>query len=91
MAINVGFLRGSQANLKALNTYKEGSFYLTTDTDRLYFAQSNSELVDLNKYVKMVASEAALPAIANAEVGDFYYISDINVLAVKKAECKMGN
>lgn len=86
MAINVGFLRGSQANLKALNTYKEGSFYLTTDTDRLYFAQSSSELVDLNKYVRMVASEAALPAIATAEVGDFYYISDINVLAVKKAE-----
>lgn len=85
MAINVGFLRGSQANLKALNTYKEGSFYLTTDTDRLYFAQSSSELVDLNKYVRMVASEAALPPIANAEVGDFYYISDINVLAVKKA------
>lgn len=89
MAINVSFLRGSQANLNALKTggvFKEGSFYLTTDTDRLYFAQSNSELVDLNKYVKMVASEAALPAIANAEVGDFYYISDINVLAVKKAE-----
>ena len=86
MAINVGFLRGSQANLKALNTYKEGSFYLTTYTDRLYFAQSSSELVDLNKYVRMVASEAALPAIATAEVGDFYYISDINVLAVKKAE-----
>ena len=86
MAINVGFLRGSQANLKALNTYKEGSFYLTTDTDRLYFAQSSSELVDLNKYLRMVASEAALPAIATAEVGDFYYISDINVLAVKKAE-----
>ena len=51
MAINVGFLRGSQANLKALNTYKEGSFYLTTDTDRLYFAQSSSELVDLNQYI----------------------------------------
>lgn len=88
MAINVGFLRGSQANLntlKANGVFKEGSFYLTTDTDRLYFAQSSSELVDLNKYVKMVASEANLPAIANAEVGDFYYISDINVLAVKKA------
>lgn len=88
MAMNVGFLRGSQANLNALKTggvFKEGSFYLTTDTDRLYFAQSSSELVDLNKYVKMVASEANLPAIANAEVGDFYYISDINVLAVKKA------
>ena len=88
MAINVSFLRGSQANLNALTTggvFKEGSFYLTTDTDRLYFAQSNSELVDLNKYVKMVASETALPPIADAEVGDFYYISDINVLAVKKA------
>lgn len=89
MAINVSFLRGSQANLNVLKTggvFKEGSFYLTTDTDRLYFAQSNSELVDLNKYVKMVTSEADLPPIANAEVGDFYYISDINVLAVKKAE-----
>ena len=49
MAINVSFLRGSQANLNALKdggVFKEGSFYLTTDTDRLYFAQSNSELVN---------------------------------------------
>ena len=49
---NVMFKRGTQSALQTLidnkSTFTEGTFYLTTDSDRLYFAQSASELVLLN-------------------------------------------
>jgi hypothetical protein len=35
---NVKFLRGTQAKLDSLTSFQEGAFYLTSDTDRLYFA-----------------------------------------------------
>jgi hypothetical protein len=35
---NVSFKRGLQSNLDKLTSYIDGAFYLTTDTDRLYFA-----------------------------------------------------
>ena len=44
---NVRFLRGSQANLDKLTSFVEGAFYLTSDTDRLYFAHSTSNLAYL--------------------------------------------
>ena len=48
---NVRFLKGTQANLNVKingtgDRFQAGAFYLTTDTDRLYFAQTASELVD---------------------------------------------
>ena len=43
--LNVSFLRGTQSKLDGLSTFQPGAFYLTEDTDRLYFAQSASELV----------------------------------------------
>jgi hypothetical protein len=48
---NVMFKRGTHAALKQLQSYVDGCFYLTTDTDRLYVAQSSSELVELNKSI----------------------------------------
>ena len=53
---NVSFYRGPQANLNNLTSYVDGRFYLTTDTDRLYVAQSASELVELNKSIHVVNS-----------------------------------
>ena len=87
---NVRFLKGTQSSLNTLiggsgDRYIEGAFYLTSDTDRLYVAQSASELVLLNSIVKHVASVSALPAFANAEVGDFYYAESENVLCTKRA------
>jgi hypothetical protein len=35
---NVNFKRGSHSSLMALSGYNEGTFYLTNDTNRLYFA-----------------------------------------------------
>ena len=86
---NVSFLRGTQAKLDTLlaknSGYQEGAFYLTTDSDRLYFAQSSTELVHLNHNVIHVASVSQLPAIADATVGDFYYAIAENVLCTKSA------
>lgn len=82
---NVSFLRGTQAGLDKLTSFTEGAFYLTTDSDRLYFAQSSTELVHLNHNVIHVDSISKLPPIAEATVGDFYYAIAENVLCTKSA------
>lgn len=85
---NVMFKRGTQSALETLisnKTFTEGTFYLTTDSDRLYFAQAADELVLLNHQVIHVASVSNLPPIANATVGDFYYAVSENVLCTKSA------
>lgn len=83
MALNVSFLKGTQDNLNKLSAYQAGSFYLTTDTDRLYFAQANDKLVYLNKYITTVAAQSGLPNINNVNVGDFYYVANDNILCTK--------
>ena len=82
---NVMFKRGTQSSLNNLiasvaatsASFAEGSFYLTTDTDRLYVAQSTTELVELNKSITTVSSVTELNNIPYADValGQFYYIS----------------
>lgn len=83
---NVMFKRGTQANLNALinanGPYVDGAFYLTSDTDRLYVAQSASELVELNKSITIVANETKLPAKSVVEEGQFYYLSEDNILCI---------
>lgn len=83
---NVMFKRGTQANLNALinanGPYIDGAFYLTSDTDRLYVAQSASELVELNKSITIVANETKLPAKSVVEEGQFYYLSEDNILCI---------
>lgn len=81
--LNLGFLKGTQTNFDKLSAYQAGAFYLTTDTNRLYYADSASQVSYLNKYVHTVASAAALnSAITSKEVndGDFVYVSDVNAL-----------
>lgn len=83
---NVMFKRGTQANLNALinanGPYEDGAFYLTTDTDRLYVAQSVNELVELNKSITIVKKQSELPARSVVEEGQFYYLSDDNILCI---------
>ena len=85
---NVGFLRGSQAGLNTLMAgktgIKEGSFYLTNDTNRLYFGKSATELVALNEGVTTVKAIADLPTGADLsnEIGHFYYATAENILCV---------
>ena len=54
---NVQFLKGTQSKLNSLTSYEAGAFYLTEDSDRLYYAQSSNELVYLNKNIITVNNE----------------------------------
>lgn len=86
---NVSFLRGPQANLPKTGI-QEGAFYLTNDTNRLYFGQDSTHLTLLNQTVNIINSLAELEEIAGGwndsqkadHVNDFYYISGANILAV---------
>ena len=83
---NVAFKRGLSANLPVGNAV-DGVFYLTTDTNRLYVGNNNKQLVDLNRYIKTVASVSALYPSAGVDkgglaAGDFVWIADTNMLLV---------
>lgn len=80
---NVMFKRGTQAALNTLiagsgNRFVDGSFYLTSDTNRLYVAQSATNLVELNKSITVVQSVSQLPT-SGVEVGQFYYVAGTNL------------
>lgn len=86
MAMNVGFKLGTQAKLNQLTSYEAGSFYLTNDSNRLYFAQANDKLVDLNQYVRTVTNVASLPTTTSnpsLQAGDFYYAIAENVFCIR--------
>ena len=82
---NVSFLRGSQAKVDELLTSKtgiiEGAFYLTNDSNRLYFGKAVNDLVALNQGVITVSAVSALPG-TGALAGQFYYATSENVLCV---------
>jgi hypothetical protein len=76
--VNVSFLKGTQGGFDSLSSYVAGAFYLTTDTHRLYFADSTTKANYLNKYVHTVSSVTELTtAINNKDIvsGDFAYIA----------------
>lgn len=77
---NVVFKRGLQSTLDELTSFVEGSFYLTTDTNRLYFAQSDSELVLLNQCIR---KSAEMPEYSDdIKVGDIFYVYETNTIVV---------
>lgn len=54
---NVQFLRGAHVNLPTGENIKDGAFYLTSDSNRLYVGKGtgkSAELVELNKSVTIV-------------------------------------
>ncbi len=83
---NVYFKRGAQSALDAMSTYVEGAFYLTNDTNRLYFAQASNKLVDLNQYIHIISTRASLPTSSGSTLkeGDIYYVSSENILCIYK-------
>ena len=85
---NVKFLKGTQSNFNNLKSFTDGAFYLTTDTDRLYFAQSETECVPLNQFIRTVTWDQ-FNALTTTQVakGDYYYVPEKNILAV----CKDNN
>lgn len=87
----LGFKAGTQASLNTLISNghaDEGVFYLTTDTHRLYVGRKNAAggivPVPVNEGITTVANQTALEALTGAQVnaGEFYYITDGNILAV---------
>lgn len=79
---NVLFKRGLHSQLP-VNNAVEGTFYLTTDTDRFYVGKSDKTLAELNKSIRSVADYDALPSLNSGQVavGDFYYLEEEVVLA----------
>ena len=88
---NVGFKLGLQTDLdKLLSAGKNagaahGSFYLTSDTHRLYIGNSDGSLSAVNEGVTTVATLGQLPDTSSnplAYVGRFYYVTGSNILCV---------
>lgn len=94
---NVGFKLGTQAKVDALlktpgTSVVEGSFYLTSDTHRLYIGQkatasdTNAQLFPVNEGVITVTNIADLPNVSESDkpvyAGRFYYVTNGNILCV---------
>lgn len=102
----IQFKRGSTTAFNALKAQNDasqngvlnsGTFYFVEDTNRLYLAKTQKDLVDLNQYIHFVDTRilsgdsdtrTALPSTAND--GDVYYIVDENILCTWNAS-KSGN
>lgn len=89
MAANVMFKRGTQANLEPYilgskvtggKVGVDGTFYLTTDTHRLYVGNGD-KAVPVNEGVVTVATVGDLPN-SGLTAGDFAYVQDSNILCV---------
>ena len=87
----VNFKRGTFDNLKALkaaNGILDGTFYLTTDTNRLYIGVGTSEYHLINESINLIEKIDTLPAASEANYGKIYLSISENVLAYcrKKGE-----
>lgn len=82
---NVLFKRGTQADLNQLANWQDGTFYLTTDTHRLYTC-INTELVDLTQNVLLYNNYDDFKKAENLVHGDFAYISNDNILAIYRED-----
>ena len=100
--LGVSFKRGLSKNLPTSSkNIKDGTFYLTTDTHRLYIGQktgSETNLVELNKSITIVKALSDLPLhgetgvndLLKDYVGQFYYVQTLNILCVVIKEEKEG-
>ena len=91
--LNISFLQGEQSSLDALmenqstaKNIKKGAFYLTNDTFRLYYGAEEDKLVAMNEGVTTVANLDALPPVSKSNAGNFYYVTDSNILCVSNGK-----
>ena len=75
--MNVSFKQGLQSAL-ASAAKVAGAFYLTTDTNRLYYCDGTN-FKDLNQYIHSVATSSNLPS-SNVVDGDYYFIEQGSIL-----------
>ena len=80
--VNILFKRGTQAALNNMQTSVNGTFYLTTDTNRLYIGNGTAAPALLNQTVQIVPNVASLPGEGKRHINDFYYCTAENILAV---------
>lgn len=59
----------------------DGAFYLTTDTNRLYTG-INGSIEELNQSIESYPDFAAIQALDDIEVGQFYYAKQQNILCI---------
>ena len=71
----VKFLRGPEANYRALGTYDNNTLYITTDNGSIYLGNKR-----LGDYIT-VESIDKLPAAESAHISALYYAETENVLA----------
>lgn len=82
---NVRFLLGTQEKLNTMMTGKtgvNGTFYLTSDTHRLYVGTSDGSVQPVNEGVTTVKNLTALQGLQKPNAGEFYYLTDENILCV---------
>ena len=84
---NVQFKRGLSTALPT-NNAADGTFYLTTDTNRLYVG-NGTNLAEINRYIVTIEKKENLPTQASIE--DFVYIKDGNIFAVCTGKDNSGN
>ena len=81
---NIQFLKGSQNNLDKIEKYIEGSFYLTEDSEKLYYAKTETNLINLSKQCIVVENSSDLPTWNGTDSppweGDIYYVRNGNML-----------
>lgn len=83
---NVLFKQGTQDKLDQIRSARsatEGTFYLTSDSHRMYLGISTGDAVPVNEGVTTVPSLDDLPkSAAHLHVGQFYYVTAGNILCV---------
>lgn len=87
----VKFLLGTQADLepyiKGTSKAVNGTFYLTNDSHRLYVGNKEGKAVPVNEGVTTVANLTLLQSTyATAHPGEFFYVTDGNILCVCAGE-----
>lgn len=78
--MDVLFKKGLKEDLGYLENYIQGSFYLLEDTEQLYYAKSNEEIILLNKNFNILNSRDDLPL--NPSIGQAFYIISENQLLI---------
>ena len=79
----VNFKAGTQSKLDKLSHGQSGTFYLTTDSNKLYVGKENGEIALLNQDIIRVAQ---LKDIINPQPHQFYYIENENILCLFNGE-----
>lgn len=86
----LNFARGTQHNLDLIKTggAVDGTFYLTSDTNRLYVGTADKNAVPVAESIVKVADFSSLPQLpatgihGSASMGTIYYLISENILCI---------